>query len=40
MNALEDLMLRLLVVVAFISITLGVIENGWEKVRKFLFFQK
>lgn len=31
MNALEDLMLRLLVVVAFISITLGVVENGWEK---------
>lgn len=30
-NAFNDLMLRLLVLVAFISITFGVLENGWEK---------
>lgn len=31
MGALEDVMLRLLLVVAFFSILLGVIESGWEK---------
>jgi len=32
MNTLNDLMLRLLILIAFISVAFGVVENGWEKV--------
>jgi len=33
MNALEDVMLRILIIVAVCSMALGIFENGWLKVK-------
>jgi len=38
MNALEDVMLRILIIVAVCSMALGIFENGWLKVKITSFF--